>query len=202
MTPDNSNISSLFGDIIPNAAPPLPNVSANDVSGSTSGSVLSTITTPVVSVVPAAPVVPESPAVPVVPIVPAIPESPVLPVVETPLVPPVISEQIPTTPVVSEKLPTLPPEAPAPVAPQPKTLRPEESEKLRRYMEQDAIYKSMLKTVDVEKIRLRLAMRYSIMMFAIFLVAAWVVNNRVIMFGFSEFQILARIRDALFGVIA
>jgi hypothetical protein len=193
MTPDNSNISSLFGDITPNAAPPIPNVSANDVSGSTSGSVLSTITTPAVSIVP------ESPIVPVAPIAS---ESPTLSVAETLSVPPVISEKIPTTPVVSEKLPSSLSEAPAPVAPQPKVLRPEESEKLRRYMEQDTIYKSMLKTVDVEKIRLRLAMRYSIVMFAIFLVAAWVVNNRVIMFGFSEFQILARIRDALFGVIA
>lgn len=193
MTPDNSNISSLFGDITPNAASPVPNVSTNDVSGSTSGSVLSTITTPVAPVVP---VIPESPASPLVA------ESPVLPVMETPSVPPVVSEKIPTTPVVSEKIAPLAPEASAPVAPQPKALRPEESEKLRRYMEQDMIYRSMLKTVDVEKIRLRLAMRYSIMMFAIFLVAAWVVNNRVIMFGFSEFQILARIRDALFGVIA
>jgi hypothetical protein len=81
-------------------------------------------------------------------------------------------------------------------------MNADDSEKLRRYMEEDVIYQSMLRVVDEEKIRFRLAIRYTIMMFAVFLVAAWVVNNRVIMFGFSEFQILARIRDALFGMIA
>lgn len=39
-------------------------------------------------------------------------------------------------------------------------------------------------------------------MFAIFLVFAWIVSNRVIMFGFSEFMWLARIRDILFAVMA
>jgi hypothetical protein len=91
----------------------------------------------------------------------------------------------------------IPPIAPPVVPP----LSPD-AEKLRRYMEQDTIYQSMLRTVDAEKIRLKLALRYTLMMFAIFLVIAWIVSNRVIMFGFSEFQILARIRDALFGILA
>lgn len=39
-------------------------------------------------------------------------------------------------------------------------------------------------------------------MFAIFLVFAWIVSNRIIMFGFSEFAWLARIRDGLFAVMA
>ena len=60
----------------------------------------------------------------------------------------------------------------------------------------------MLHVVDPEKIRLQLAIRYVILLFAIFLVVAWIVNNRVIMFGFSEFEWLARLRDGLFGVIA
>lgn len=53
----------------------------------------------------------------------------------------------------------------------------------------------MLKVIDADRIRLHLAIRYMILMFAIFLVIVWVVNNRIIMFGFSEFQWLARIRD-------
>jgi len=69
-------------------------------------------------------------------------------------------------------------------------------------MEQDVIYQSMMRIVDTDRIRLRLAIRYTIVMFAIFLVVVWVVNNRVIMFGFSEFQWLARIRDVLFGLLA
>ncbi len=60
----------------------------------------------------------------------------------------------------------------------------------------------MIRTVDINTIRSRLAMRYLFLMFAIFLVLAWIVNNRVIMFGFSEFQWLARIRDVLFAVMA
>ena len=56
----------------------------------------------------------------------------------------------------------------------------------------------MLRIMDAEKIRLNLAIRYMILMFVIFLIIAWIVNNRIIMFGFSEFQWLARIRDVLF----
>lgn len=105
------------------------------------------------------------------------------------------AEKIPEQPIAAS---TVPPAVPVS---QP-TISPTDAEKLRRYMEEDVIYHSMLRVVDEEQIRLRLALRYMIMMFAVFLVAAWVVNNRVIMFGFSEFQILARIRDALFGMIA
>ncbi len=74
--------------------------------------------------------------------------------------------------------------------------------RLKHYLEEDVIYNSMLRIIDAERIRLRLAIRYMILMFAIFLVIVWIVNNRIIMFGFSEFQWLARIRDSLFGVIA
>lgn len=74
--------------------------------------------------------------------------------------------------------------------------------RLQHYLEEDVIYNSMLRIIDAERIRLKLAIRYMILMFAIFLVIVWIVNNRIIMFGFSEFQWLARIRDSLFGVIA
>lgn len=60
----------------------------------------------------------------------------------------------------------------------------------------------MLKSDDQSRIRLQLALRYTLLMFAIFLVFAWIVSNRVIMFGFSEFIWLARIRDILFAVMA
>lgn len=60
----------------------------------------------------------------------------------------------------------------------------------------------MVREESPEKIRLQLAIRYTLLMFAIFLVFAWIVSNRVIMFGFSEFVWLARIRDLLFAVMA
>ena len=114
---------------------------------------------------------------------------------------PVAEILTPPKPAQVEIVPQEQSEAPPSIPPAP-PKNTEDAEKLRRYMEQDVIYNSMLRVVDPEQIRLRLAIRYTIMMFAVFLVAAWVVNNRVIMFGFSEFQILARIRDALFGMIA
>lgn len=115
---------------------------------------------------------------------------------------PVAEILTPPQPAQVEVLPQEQPEIPAAIPQQQPVKNTEDAEKLRRYMEQDVIYNSMLRVVDPEQIRLRLAIRYMIMMFAVFLVAAWVVNNRVIMFGFSEFQLLARIRDALFGMIA
>lgn len=60
----------------------------------------------------------------------------------------------------------------------------------------------MIRVQDSEKIRLQLAIRYTLLMFAIFLVFAWIVSNRVIMLGFSEFVWLARIRDLLFAVMS
>lgn len=60
----------------------------------------------------------------------------------------------------------------------------------------------MIHEESPEKIRLQLALRYTLLMFAIFLVFAWIVSNRVIMFGFSEFVWLARIRDFLFAVMS
>lgn len=74
--------------------------------------------------------------------------------------------------------------------------------KLSQYLQVDRIYQEMLRLEDQEKIRLQLAIRYTLVMFAIFLVFAWIVSNRVIMFGFSEFMWLARIRDLLFAVMA
>ncbi len=60
----------------------------------------------------------------------------------------------------------------------------------------------MIREENSEKIRLQLAIRYTLLMFAIFLVFAWIVSNRVIMLGFSEFVWLARIRDLLFAVMS
>lgn len=74
--------------------------------------------------------------------------------------------------------------------------------RLESFIKDDPIYQEMLQTVDAHKVRLSLALRYALLMFGIFLVFAWIVNNRVIMFGFSEFVWLARIRDGLFGVMA
>jgi hypothetical protein len=64
------------------------------------------------------------------------------------------------------------------------------------------VYQEMIHEENSEKIRLQLAIRYTLLMFAIFLVFAWIVSNRVIMFGFSEFVWLARIRDFLFAVMS
>ena len=75
-------------------------------------------------------------------------------------------------------------------------------ERLASFIHDDEIYQDMIRTLDREKIRLRLSLRYTILMFGIFLAFAWIVNNRIIMFGFSEFVWLARIRDALFGLMA
>lgn len=202
MTPDNSNISSLFGDIQPNpptpSAPVVPEVAANDVSGAISEGIFSTIQSSTPSIPTITPSIPSIPSIPTVSTI--VPE---IPVDTTPLAPAAsrVSE------VMAASLPSI--EVPEIVASE--TITPvtpptidhsEEGRKLREYMEQDVIYQSMLRITDPEKIRLRLAMRYLIMMFAIFLVVAWVVNNRIIMFGFSEFQWLARIRDGLFGLLA
>jgi len=74
--------------------------------------------------------------------------------------------------------------------------------KLAQYLHADRVYQSMIHVEDHEKIRLRVAVRYMLLMFAIFLVFAWIVSNRVIMFGFSEFVWLARVRDMLFAIMA
>ena len=44
------------------------------------------------------------------------------------------------------------------------------------------VYQQMIRVEDTEKIRLRLAVRYTLLMFAIFLALAWIVSNRIIMF--------------------
>ena len=120
---------------------------------------------------------------------PIIPETPVVtsvpPIVET-----VVSD-IPSQPDVPA-VPAQP--APAPV----KNTDP----RLESFIKDDPIYQEMLRTVDAQRVRLSLALRYALLMFGIFLVFAWIVNNRVIMFGFSEFVWLARIRDGLFGLMA
>lgn len=58
----------------------------------------------------------------------------------------------------------------------------EDEEKIQQFMAADPVYQGMIRITDPETIRLRLATRYLIMMFAIFLVVAWIVNNRIIMF--------------------
>ena len=123
--------------------------------------------------------------------------------VETPLSVPEKKTETISTPPVPEILPSSePPSTPSPPAVPSRVQTPEEDARLKHYLEEDTIYRSMLKVIDADRIRLHLAIRYMILMFAIFLVIVWVVNNRIIMFGFSEFQWLARIRDWLFGVIA
>lgn len=82
-----------------------------------------------------------------------------------------------------------------------KTL-PSTDPKLAQYLQADTVYQDMIRVENIEHIRLQLAIRYTLLMFAIFLVFAWIVSNRVIMFGFSEFLWLARIRDGLFAVMA
>jgi hypothetical protein len=74
--------------------------------------------------------------------------------------------------------------------------------RLVQYLQADRVYQDMLREQNSEKIRLQLAIRYTLLMFAIFLVFAWIVSNRVIMLGFSEFVWLARIRDLLFAVMS
>ena len=75
-------------------------------------------------------------------------------------------------------------------------------ERFETFTHDDPVYQDMMRTVDREQIRLRLSVRYTLLMFGIFLAFAWIVNNRIIMFEFSEFVWLARIRDGLFGVMA
>lgn len=70
------------------------------------------------------------------------------------------------------------------------------------YLQQDPIYQNMLRTLDLQRIRMKLSLRYILLMFALFVVFAWIVNNRVIMVGFSDFVWLARIRDALFALMS
>lgn len=78
---------------------------------------------------------------------------------------------------------------------------PSTDERFARLLAEDTVYHSMIRSQDVKNIRLQLSMRYMLLMLAIFVVIAWVVNNRVIMFWFYDFPILSRIRDALFGVL-
>lgn len=196
MTPDNSNISPLFGDISQTPSTPLvpPVVPASDipsasVSSSVSGIFASQSDAPSASeVVPPQPVAPPAKEVPISPAATRVSE-------------------------VMAATPTNPPETinpPVPVSSAPIVSAPvdhhenddSEDQKLQRYMEQDLIYQSMLRVTNADQIRFRLAVRYMLVLFAIFLVIAWIVNNRIIMLGFAEFQWLSRIRDALFGLIA
>lgn len=225
MTPDNSNISPLFGDMpsVPSSpvpekpiSSPVPDSSATGLSGAVSGGIFSAIQSepsspspvliqpvavpePIVTSepvsVPEQIVVPEPVSVVAPESSPTIPEGPIPAAVR-------VSEVMATSAPQKIEVPVAPPEsAVTPVSSVPKNDH-SDGEKLRRYMEQDVIYQSMLRITNAEQIRFRLALRYLLVMFAIFLVVAWIVNNRVIMFGFSEFQWLTRIRDALFGIIA
>lgn len=55
-------------------------------------------------------------------------------------------------------------------------------ERFARLLKHDNTYHSMLRSEDIKNIQLQLSMRYMLLMLAIFVVIAWVVNNRVIMF--------------------
>lgn len=59
---------------------------------------------------------------------------------------------------------------------------PQTDSKLKQYLQADTVYQQMIRVEDTEKIRLQLAIRYTLLMFAIFLVLAWIVSNRIIMF--------------------
>jgi hypothetical protein len=74
-------------------------------------------------------------------------------------------------------------------------------DRFERLLKHDSTYHSMIRSEDLKNIQLQLSMRYMLLMLAIFVVIAWVVNNRVIMFGFSDFPLLARSRDALFALL-
>jgi len=68
-------------------------------------------------------------------------------------------------------------------------------------LKEDTTYHSMLRSEDIRHIQFQLSMRYMLLMLAIFVVIAWVVNNRVIMFSFSDIPLLSRARDALFALL-
>lgn len=55
-------------------------------------------------------------------------------------------------------------------------------ERFARLLQHDSTYHSMIRSEDIKKIQLQLSLRYMALMLAIFVVIAWVVNNRVIMF--------------------
>ncbi len=74
-------------------------------------------------------------------------------------------------------------------------------ERFSRLLKQDNVYHSMIRSEDIKNIQLQLSMRYMLLLLAIFVVIAWIVNNRVIMFGFSDFPLLARTRDGLFALL-
>lgn len=72
----------------------------------------------------------------------------------------------------------------------------------QQYLLEDTIYQSMIRLEWVSKIRTRLAIRYTLLLLAFFLAFAWIVSNRVIMFGLDDFPLLSRVRDGLFGVMS
>jgi hypothetical protein len=75
-------------------------------------------------------------------------------------------------------------------------------EKLEDVFSYDRVYASMQRTTDLHVIRTRLSMRYTLIVFLFFLTFLWITSNRVIMFGLSDFPLLARIRDALLVVMS
>lgn len=137
---------------------------------------------------------------PIVPVSATI-ESPVLEI--QPIIPetPAVTAVPPTVETVVADIPSQPDVPVAPTQPAPAPVKNTDP-RLEGFIKDDPIYQEMLRTVDAQRVRLSLALRYALLMFGIFLVFAWIVNNRVIMFGFSEFVWLARIRDGLFGLMA
>lgn len=158
-------------------------------------------------------VLPELPEVAIAPSSAPISSEEIMPSIETvaPVLPEDISPpEVETLPTETHTLPTsevipvpvAPAESPEPKNTQDNVKDKKEDPKLTQYLHADAVYQEMIRVDNQEKIRLQIAVRYTLLMFAIFLVFAWIVSNRVIMFGFSEFVWLARIRDALFAVMA
>jgi hypothetical protein len=161
------------------------------------------VSAPPIQTLPAAAIIPEStvisPPIETVPDVSPVEKKQDIVAPAAPIVPIVSSEkkeEALSAPVEKVETPDIPP------AETQKVIQKKEDPKLAQYLRADHVYQEMLRIESQEKIRLHLAIRYTLLMFAIFLVFAWIVSNRVIMFGFSEFVWLARIRDVLFAVMA
>lgn len=122
----------------------------------------------------ATPVVPEAPSVPV----PSLSETSSSPTIEpeAEVSPMKMVESDAVVPAEKIEESAVPPVIPV----KKETSLPDS--KLEQYLQADQVYQDMIRTENQEKIRLRLAIRYTLLMFVIFLVLAWIVSNRVIMF--------------------
>lgn len=70
-------------------------------------------------------------------------------------------------------------------------------EKFHRLLKLDTTYHSMIRSEDIKNIELQLSMRYMLLVFVIFVIVTWSMQNRVI----ADFSLFLRLRDALFGLL-